>query len=189
MGGLGGLPWRCIITTCSHDSWCGLTLPGSCANFSGPRAQCESFSYARHMAEQKKNTSAFTDAERNAMKERAREAREFKKLSGEEQVSRKIAEMTPAEQKMATAIHALVMGVSPEITTKTWYGMPAYYMNDKVICFFQPGSKFDSRYSTFGFQEAAKLDDGVFWATSFALLEMNNSVKESITRLVTQAIS
>jgi len=123
------------------------------------------------------------------MKERAREAREFKKLSGEEQVSRKIAEMNPAERQMAKAIHALVMGISPEITTKTWYGMPAYYLKEKVICFFQAGSKFDSRYSTFGFQEAANIDDGVFWPTSFAILEINVSVEKTIRQLVTRAIS
>jgi len=123
------------------------------------------------------------------MKERAREAREFKKLSGEEQVSRKIAEMNPAERQMAKAIHALVMGISPEITTKTWYGMPAYYVKEKVICFFQAGSKFENRYSTFGFQEAANLDDGVFWPTSFAILEINDSVEKTIRQLVTRAIS
>lgn len=141
------------------------------------------------MADQKRNSSAFTDAERAAMKERAREAREFKKLSGDEQVARKIAEMTPSEQKIARAIHALVMGISPDITTKTWYGMPAYYFNNKVMCFFQAGSKFDSRYSTFGFQEAAQLDEGVFWPTSFAILDMTKSVEDTITALVTKAIS
>ena len=141
------------------------------------------------MADPTQNTSAFTDAERAAMKERAREAREFKKLPGEEQVARKIAEMTPAERKIAKAIHALVLGISPEITTKTWYGMPAYYLGDKVICFFQAGSKFESRYSTVGFQEAAHLDDGVFWPTSFAILEMNDSVEKTITQLVSRAIS
>jgi uncharacterized protein YdhG (YjbR/CyaY superfamily) len=141
------------------------------------------------MADPTQNTSAFTDAERAAMKERAREAREFKKLPGEEQVARKIAEMTPAERKIAKAIHALVLGISPKITTKTWYGMPAYYLGDKVICFFQAGSKFESRYSTFGFQEAAHLDDGVLWPTSFAILEMNDSVEKTITQLVSRAIS
>jgi len=141
------------------------------------------------MADPTQNTSAFTDAERAAMKERAREAREFKKLPGGEQVARKIAEMTPAERKIAKAIHALVLGISPDITTKTWYGMPAYYLGDKVICFFQAGSKFESRYSTFGFHEAAHLDDGVFWPTSFAILEMNDSVEKTITQLVSRAIS
>ncbi|MFZ9744736.1 MAG: DUF1801 domain-containing protein [Aquiluna sp.] len=133
--------------------------------------------------------SAFSDAERAAMKERAREQREFKKLSGEEQVQRKIAEMSKSEQKLAKGIHKLVMGISPEITTKTWYGMPAYYLNDKVVCFFQAGSKFESRYSTFGFQPAAKIDDGPFWATSFAILELTDDVAKKITKLVKKAVS
>ncbi len=133
--------------------------------------------------------SAFSDAERAAMKERAREQREFKKLSGEEQVQLKIAEMSKSEQKLAKGIHKLVMGISPDIKTKTWYGMPAYYLNDKVVCFFQAGSKFESRYSTFGFQEAAKLDDGPFWATSFAILELTDEVAKKITKLVKKAIS
>jgi uncharacterized protein YdhG (YjbR/CyaY superfamily) len=133
--------------------------------------------------------SAFSEAERNAMKERAREAREFKKLSGEDQVQLKIAEMSKSEQKLAKGIHKLVMGISEKITTRTWYGMPAYYVNDKVVCFFQAGSKFDSRYSTFGFQQAAKLDDGPLWATSFAILELNDEVAKKITKLVKKAVS
>jgi uncharacterized protein YdhG (YjbR/CyaY superfamily) len=133
--------------------------------------------------------SAFSEAERNAMKERAREAREFKKLSGEDQVQIKIAEMSKSEQKLAKGIHKLVMGISEKITTRTWYGMPAYYVNDKVVCFFQAGSKFDSRYSTFGFQQAAKLDDGPLWATSFAILELNDEVAKKITKLVKKAVS
>ncbi len=141
------------------------------------------------MADDKKNTSAFTDKEREAMRERAREAREFKKLSGDEQVARKIAEMSPSDQKLAKAIHALVMGLSPKITTRTWYGMPAYYVNDKIVCFFQAGSKFESRYSTFGFQDAANLDDGAFWPTVFAVTAINDAVKKEITRLVTKAIA
>jgi uncharacterized protein YdhG (YjbR/CyaY superfamily) len=133
--------------------------------------------------------SAFSEAERAAMKERAKEAREFKKLSGEEQVSQKIAQMSKSEQKLAKGIHKIVMGVSPIITTKTWYGMPAYYLKDRVVCFFQAGSKFESRYSTFGFQEAANLDDGPLWATSFAIVELNDDVAKKITKLVKKAIS
>ncbi len=133
--------------------------------------------------------SAFTEAERAAMKERAKEAREFKKLSGEEQVAQKIAEMSKSEQKLAKGIHKIVMGISPSITTRTWYGMPAYYLKDKVVCFFQAGSKFESRYSTFGFQEAANLDDGPLWATSFAIVELNDDVAKKITKLVKKAIS
>lgn len=141
------------------------------------------------MAEEKKSTSAFTDEEREAMRERAREAREFKKLSGDEQVARKIAEMAPADQILAKAIHTLVMGLAPKITTRTWYGMPAYYVNDKIVCFFQAGSKFESRYSTFGFQDAANLDEGEFWPTVFAVTAINDKVEKEIKRLVTKAIS
>jgi uncharacterized protein YdhG (YjbR/CyaY superfamily) len=141
------------------------------------------------VAEEKTTTPAFSDIEREAMRERAREAREFKKLSGEEQVSQKIADMSPSDQRLAKAIHELVLGISPEITTRTWYGMPAYYVKDKIVCFFQAGSKFESRYSTFGFQDAANIDDGVFWPTSFAITDIDNTVKKTITDLVKRAIS
>ena len=137
----------------------------------------------------KKGSSSFSEAEKKAMRERAKEQREFKKLSGEEQVKIKVAEMTNAEQKLAMSIHKIVLGVSDKITTRTWYGMPAYYLNDKVICFFQAGSKFDSRYSTFGFQEAARLDDGNFWPTSFAITALDDKTAQKITKMVKKAIS
>lgn len=137
------------------------------------------------MAEEK---SAFSDKEREAMKERAREQREFKKLAGEEQVSRKIAEMSPDEQVMAKAINDLVLEVAPELKPQTWYGMPAYYLDGKVVCFFQAGSKFDSRYSTFGFQETAKIDDGQIFATSFAVLSFTPEVGKQIGALVNKAV-
>lgn len=139
------------------------------------------------MAEQG-SKSAFTAEEREVMRERAREAREFKKLSGEEQVQRKIAEMDPHDQVMAKRIHDLVLAISDKITTRTWYGMPAYYVNDKVICFYQSASKFKVRYSTFGFQEAANLDEGTFWPTSYALTELTPKVEAQIVELVKQAI-
>ena len=141
------------------------------------------------MADNDKSSSAFSDKEKEAMRERAREQREFKKLPGEEQVQRKIAEMTGNDKKLALGLHALVMGISPEITTKTWYGMPAYYLNDKVICFYQAGSKFDSRYSTFGFQESAQLDDGAFWPTSYAITDLTDEVAKKIAVLVKKAIA
>lgn len=131
----------------------------------------------------------FTDEEKAAMRERAREAREFKKLSGEEQIQRKIAEMDPKDQAMAKRIHELVLSVSDKISARTWYGMPAYYLNDKVICFYQSASKFKVRYSTFGFQEAANLDDGTFWPTSYALTELTPKVESQIKELVQRAIS
>jgi len=132
--------------------------------------------------------SAFSDKEREAMKERAREQREFKKLSGEEQINRKIAEMTPAEQKLATTLHKLVMSAAPELKPQTWYGMPAYYLDGKVICFLQVGSKFESRYATFGFQETAKIDDGDFFPTSFALISLTPAVSKQIEALVKKAV-
>lgn len=141
------------------------------------------------MAEKSKSTSAFTDQEKEIMRERAREQREFKKLSGEQQIQLKIAEMDKADQKIAKEIHKLVLGISDKISPRTWYGMPAYYKEDKVICFFQAASKFKVRYSTFGFQEDAKLDEGNMWATSFALVKFDDDVAKKITKLVKKAIS
>jgi uncharacterized protein YdhG (YjbR/CyaY superfamily) len=141
------------------------------------------------VAEKSKSKSAFTDQEKEAMRERAREQREFKKLSGEQQVQLKIAEMDKSEQKMAKEIHKLVLGISDKLSPRTWYGMPAYYKGDKVICFFQAASKFNVRYSTFGFQEDAQLDEGNMWATSFALIKFDDEVAKKITKLVKKAIS
>ena len=141
------------------------------------------------MAEKSKTKSAFTDQEKEAMRERAREQREFKKLSGEQQVQLKISEMDKTDQKIAKEIHKLVLGISDKISPRTWYGMPAYYKDDKVICFFQAASKFKVRYSTFGFQEDAKLDEGNMWATSFALVKFDDDVAKKITKLVKKAIS
>lgn len=136
-----------------------------------------------------KSKSAFSEAEKAAMRERAKEAREFKKLSGDEQVRLKLQEMSPEDRKLAEAIHKAVLEVSSELSTRTWYGMPAYYKGKDLICFFQAGSKFESRYSTFGFQDGAKLDDGAFWPTSFAVLEATDKVLADIQRMVKKAIS
>lgn len=141
------------------------------------------------MADKTKSKSAFTDQEKEAMRERAREQREFKKLSGEQQVQLKIAEMDKSDQRIAKEIHKLVLGISDKLSPRTWYGMPAYYKDDKVICFFQAASKFKVRYSTFGFQEDAKLDEGNMWATSFALTKFDDDVAKKITKLVKKAIS
>ena len=133
--------------------------------------------------------SAFTESEKAAMKARAKEARDFKKLSGEEQIRIKLEELSQEERDLAWAVHELVLSTAPELKPRTWYGMPAYYVNDTIVCFFQAASKFDSRYSTLGFQDAANLDDGSFWPTSFAVTAINDAVKKEITRLVTRAIS
>lgn len=130
----------------------------------------------------------FSDAEKAAMKERAREQREFKKLSGDEQVRIKIAEMNPQEKKIAQGIHDLVISIDSRLKPQTWYGMPAYYLDGKVLCFFQAGSKFESRYSTFGFQEKAQLDDGDFFPTSYAILEFTPAVADQISKLVRKAV-
>jgi uncharacterized protein YdhG (YjbR/CyaY superfamily) len=131
---------------------------------------------------------SFSDAEKAAMKERAREQREFKKLSGEEQVRVKIADMNPHEKKIAQEIHDLVTSIDARLKPQTWYGMPAYYLDGKVLCFFQAGSKFESRYSTFGFQEAAQLDEGEMFATSFAVLDFTPKVADQISKLVRKAV-
>jgi uncharacterized protein YdhG (YjbR/CyaY superfamily) len=141
------------------------------------------------LADKTKSKSAFTDQEKEAMRERAREQREFKKLSGEQQVQLKIAEMDKSDQRIAKEIHKLVLGISDKLSPRTWYGMPAYYKDDKVICFFQAASKFKVRYSTFGFQEDAKLDEGNMWATSFALTKFDDDVAKKISKLVKKAIS
>jgi hypothetical protein len=131
----------------------------------------------------------FSEEEKAAIRERAREAREFKKLSGEEQVQRKIAEMDPQDQEMAQRLHKLILSISDKLSTKTWYGMPAYYLGDKIICFYQSASKFKVRYSTFGFQEAANLDEGTFWPTSYALTKLTKEVENQIVELVKKAIN
>ena len=132
--------------------------------------------------------NGFTEAEKAAMKARAKEAREFKKLSGEEQIRLKLAELSQEDQDLAWAIHELVLETAPELKPRTWYGMPAYYLDDKVICFFQPAGQYKVRYGSFGFQEAANLDDGEFWPTSFAITGLNEKTRNQIAGLVKKAV-
>lgn len=132
--------------------------------------------------------SAFAESEKAAMKARAKEVREFKKLSGEEQIRIKLEELSQEEQNLAWAVHELVLSTAPELKPQTWYGMPAYYLNDKVICFFQPAGLYKVRYSTFGFQEAANLDDAGCWPTAFALTELNEKTRNQIAGLVKKAV-
>ncbi|MEI5582374.1 MULTISPECIES: iron chaperone [unclassified Agromyces] len=145
------------------------------------------------MAEAKKaardeDVEGFTDAERAAMKERAREVRgKKKKKDGTADVLEKIAEMGDADRAMAERLHALITEAAPELAPKTWYGMPAYAKDGKVLCFFQAASKFDSRYATFGFNDTAMLDDGEMWPTTFALTELTPRAEATIVELVTRA--
>ncbi len=143
-------------------------------------------------------TSNFTDAERAAMAERAKEAKaEKRRLSKEEKaalaeqdVLEKFAEMTASDRAMAERIHAIVKEVAPELVPKTWYGMPAYANADgKVVYYYTAASKFDSRYATLGFNDDANLDDGTMWPTSFALTEITDADAERIAALVKQAVS
>ena len=151
------------------------------------------------MAEKKTTTKdtpsgGFTDEERAAMKERARElkaeARRGKaKADGESDVLAKIAEMPDADREMAERIHAIVKAHAPGLSPRTWYGMPAYTKDGKVVCFFKSAAKFKSRYATLGFEEAANLDDGAMWTTSFALTKLTPAEEARIAALVEKAVS
>jgi uncharacterized protein YdhG (YjbR/CyaY superfamily) len=136
------------------------------------------------------STSGFTAEERAAVKERARELKaEAAKQDGERDLLDKIAEMPPGDRAMAERVHAIVMASAPTLSPKTWYGMPAYAKNGKVICFFQSAAKFKARYATFGFNEDAQLDDGAMWPTSWALKELTPDAEAQIAALVKQAVS
>lgn len=136
-----------------------------------------------------KNSKMFTDEERAAMKERVQELRGGEVL-GEKPVLDKIASMQEPDRSMAKRIHDLMKENAPELLPRTWYGMPAYTDKDgKVICFFQSGHKYKSRYCTFGFQDAAKLDEGNMWPTGFALKKLTSAEESKIVELVKKAVS
>ena len=135
---------------------------------------------------------SFTDDEKAAMRERARELKAETKsrdarADGERDLLAKIAEMPPADRSMAERIHALITASAPDLAPKTWYGMPAYARDGKVVCFFKAAAKFSSRYATFGFEEEARLDDGTMWPTSFALKELTAADEARIGELVKKA--
>jgi uncharacterized protein YdhG (YjbR/CyaY superfamily) len=133
---------------------------------------------------------SFTAEEKAAMKERAKELKRNASAAEDEQaVLDKIASMPDDDRTMAERIHALVKATAPDLTAKLWYGMPAYYKDGKSICFFQDANKFKARYATFGFNEAAKLDDGNMWPTSYALTKLTAADEKRIAELVKQATS
>src|ERR671915_197080 len=120
-----------------------------------------------------KKSRGFTDEERAAMKERAQELKaEARKADGGRAVLAKMAEMPEPDRTMAKRLHALIKDVAPDLSPKTWYGMPAYAKDGKVVCYFTAASKFKSRYATFGFNDAANLDEGAMWPISFALTKL-----------------
>jgi uncharacterized protein YdhG (YjbR/CyaY superfamily) len=152
------------------------------------------------MAERKATTGraskGFTDEERAAMRERAREVKAAArrgpragKADGESDVLAKIAEMPEPDRDMAERLHALIKASAPELSPRTWYGMPAYAKDGNVVCFFQSAQKFKSRYATFGFNDKANLDEGAMWPTSFALKELTAAEEATITALVKKAVS
>jgi uncharacterized protein YdhG (YjbR/CyaY superfamily) len=126
----------------------------------------------------------FSAEEKAAMKERARE---LKSKDGKADLLAKIAEMKEPDRSLAKKLHAVITEAAPSLTPTTWYGMPAYSREDKVVCFFQPAAKFKARYSTLGFNEMAKLDDGDMWATSFAINKLTPEVESKIAKLVKKA--
>jgi len=145
-------------------------------------------------AKRTSTSSKFTAEERAAMKERAKElkaeARANKdRAEGERDVLAKIAEMQEPDRAMAKRLHAIIKASAPDLWPKTWYGMPAYAKDGKIVCFFTPASKFNSRYATFGFNDDANLDDGAMWPTSFALKKLTPAEEKKISALVKKAVS
>jgi len=143
-----------------------------------------------------KNSRGFTDDERAAMKERAQELEaqarrtpRADKAGGESDVLAKIAEMSEPDRTMGERLHAIIKASAPALSPKTWYGMPAYAKDGKVVCFFQSAQKFDSRYATLGFSDKANLDEGAMWPTSFALKELTGAEEARIGALVKKAVS
>ena len=148
---------------------------------------------AKRAARTETSTKVWTKEERSAMQERARELKAEARASksradGERDLLAKIREMPKPDRLMAERIHAIVTKVAPELAPRTWYGMPAYAKDGKLVCFFQPASKFKARYSTFGFEGDAKLDDGSMWPTAYALTELTAADEARIADLVRKAV-
>ena len=147
---------------------------------------------------QKTNTQAHMDGkgfsadEKAAMRARAREIKAEQKskdlrADGERELLAKVAELPSADRAMAERLHALISEAAPDLDPKTWYGMPAWAREGKVVCFFKPQSKFNARYATFGFEDAARIDDGTMFATSFGLFELTKADEARIVELVKKA--
>jgi uncharacterized protein YdhG (YjbR/CyaY superfamily) len=143
-----------------------------------------------------RTSEGFTDEERDAMKERAGELKaaarrgpRADRADGEGDVLAKIAEMSEPDRAMAERLHAIVKASAPDLAPRTWYGMPAYARDGKVVCFFQAASKFKARYATLGFSDEASLDEGAMWPTAFALTELTAADEARIGALVKKAVS
>jgi uncharacterized protein YdhG (YjbR/CyaY superfamily) len=139
---------------------------------------------------QKSTSTGFTPEERAAMKERAQELKaEAAKADGESALLAKVAEMQASDRAMAKRLHAIVKASAPTLSPKTWYGMPAYAKDGKIVCYFQSAEKFKSRYATFGFSDEANLDKGAMWPTSFALKDLTAAEEAKIGALLKKAVS
>ena len=135
-------------------------------------------------------SKGFTPEERAAMKERAKELKAAAtREEGEKTLLAAIAKMPQPDRAMGKRLHELVTASAPDLAPKTWYGMPAYAKDDKVVCFFQSADKFKARYATFGFNDSANLDQGDMWPTYFALKELTPAVEAKIARLMKKAVS
>jgi uncharacterized protein YdhG (YjbR/CyaY superfamily) len=144
----------------------------------------------------KKRYEGFTEGEKAAMQDRVQEMKvgarrgpRADKADGESELLEKIAGMQKSDRAMAERVHAVIKGSAPALSPKTWYGMPAYAKDGKLVCFFQPAQKFKTRYATFGFSDAAHLDEGGMWPNAYALLEMTPAVEAKIAALVKKAVS
>lgn len=152
-------------------------------------------SQSKDSAKKAKKNDGFTEEERAAMKERAKEMKaesraKKSKADGENDLLEKVAEMPESDRIMATRLHEIMKANATGLTPKTWYGMPAYANSDgKVVCFFQSAAKFNARYATLGFQDTANLDDGNLWPTSFALKSLTEAEEAKIVALVKKAVS
>ncbi len=139
-----------------------------------------------------KSYEGFTEAERDAMKSRAKELKASSrgsKADPEVAVLEKIAELPESDRAIAERLHAIIKESAPELTSKLWYGMPSYVKDGKIVCFFQGTEKFESRYCTIGFNDSANLDDGVMWPTAFALTKLTPAAEKQISALVKKAVS
>jgi uncharacterized protein YdhG (YjbR/CyaY superfamily) len=149
---------------------------------------------AKSAAATNKKSGGFTDEERAAMKARAQELKAEARANknnadGEKDVLAAIAAMQEPERAMARRLHEIIKAGAPTLSPKTWYGMPAYARDGKVVCFYQSAQKFKTRYASFGFSDAANLDDGALWPTAFALKELTAAVEARIVEMVKKAVS
>jgi uncharacterized protein YdhG (YjbR/CyaY superfamily) len=142
------------------------------------------------MAATKKTAPAFTAEERSAMKDRAKEVKAAK--SGADDTAAvldKIAELDGSDREMAETLHRLITQAAPDLAPRLWYGMPAYAKDGKVLCFFQPATKFTSRYATLGFNDVAQLDDGSMWPSAYALTSLTAADEKKVVALITRAVT